>query len=68
MDLVHVVVLVPLGEELLGRIAAVRSNIRVHDVPTMFSLAGKRFVEKPDGPSREQLESLLAQAEILSGT
>jgi phosphoglycerate dehydrogenase-like enzyme len=66
MNAVHVLVLLPVGGESLRRIAAVGSNVRVHDASKMFVFTDGAFVEQPD-PSGERIDDLLAEAEIIYG-
>ncbi len=67
MHLVNVVVASSVGKEGLDRIANVRSDVRVRDASTMFTLAGGAPVEPQDPSVKARLDAMLAEAEIIYG-
>lgn len=67
MDVVDIVVLNPIGEGCLDRIAAVRSNVRVHDASQMLVFSAGELVDQRDRSSRERIDALLAGAEVIYG-
>jgi D-2-hydroxyacid dehydrogenase (NADP+) len=67
MDVVNVVVLSPVGPELLDRIAAVWSNVRVYDASNMVVHSKGALVERTDPSLQGKLDALLSRAEVIYG-
>jgi D-2-hydroxyacid dehydrogenase (NADP+) len=67
MDVVNVVVLSPIGRELLDRIGAVRANVSVDDASNLIIHAKGALVERMDPSLQGKLDALLARAEIIFG-
>lgn len=67
MDVVNVVVLGPIGTELLDRIAAVRPTVRVHDASALIIPAKGALQERTEPSFRGKLDGLLSQADIIFG-
>lgn len=68
MDIVNVLVVSPIGEECLHRIAAVSTNIKVHDASALWISAGRKILVEQKGDAlQEKRDILLARADIIYG-
>lgn len=67
MKSVNVLVLSPIGEECLRQIASVSPKIKVQDASELCTFTGRYTAEKQDNISREKLNTMLAQAEVIYG-